>query len=372
MMTSLATAAFGCPGRRGPRTQVTRRVDGMPQRFYVARMTSLSSHVVRRALRTTSGVLVVLVALGCAAAQEIAPPSPVGGYQGRYNNNDQSHADLCVKLRVPSAELRYLDGSSTGFSLTNEILVPKPTNGVTCPAPAMARLDARELVHLADGRAMLFHRGGWGFVGDDPASAVHFGHVLASDIDTVGLLYVRDTIVPPPGTPRGRWVEVPVEPLAGKGQEAGNGTACLARQARPLRISVQSIPNDMRYLNSRQTNAIPYAIYGNPSEDLGTPEDRARGVKYTMLTWSWINTRGGGVARALLRNGEEFFPCTDVPAIKLASVADAQSKRVTGWVSAVYGGVRAGDGSWIYGWAVEAHQRAGEGVVRHLVDGVGR
>ena len=338
-------------------------------RQVVWEMTSHPRNLLRsRASRICAILLAISLGPAAAIAQDAAAPiSPVGGYQGQFNNHDQSHADLCVRLRVPSVTLRYLDGSSTGFSLTNEILVPKPTNGVTCPEPAMARLDARELVRLADGRTMLFHRGGWGFVGDDPASAVHFGHVLSSDIDTIGLLYVRDTVVPSPGTPRGRWVTVPVAPLAGKGQLAGNGTACLDRQAEPYRISVQSIPNDMRYLNSRQTNAIPYAIYGNPSEDLGTAADRARGVKYTMLTWSWINTRGGGVARALLRDGEEFYRCMDVPPIQLASVSDATTKTVTGWVTAVYGGVRAGSGDWLYGWAVQAHQHGSEPVRVHML-----
>ncbi|MEO5813872.1 MAG: hypothetical protein ABIT20_01205 [Gemmatimonadaceae bacterium] len=102
---------------------------------------------------------------------------------------------------------------------------------------------------------------------------------------------------------------------------------------------MQSIPGDMKYLSSRQTSAIAYAIYGDPSEDLGTPADRSRGVKYSMLTWSWINTRGGGVARALLHEGEEFYPCSDVPPTQLASVAEPETWRVTGWVKAVYGAV---------------------------------
>ena len=56
-----------------------------------------------------------------------------------------------------------------------------------------------------------------------------------------------------------------------------------------------------------------------------------------------LPTPRGGVARALLRDGEEFYQCADVPAITLASVADAEFKTVTGWVRAVYGGVQAGD-----------------------------
>jgi hypothetical protein len=322
----------------------------------------------------TACVALVVLSSACVVARK-APDldiasvdpttlAPAGGYVGPFNNHDQGHGDLCVKLRSPAAALRYVDGSSSGFVLTNEILVPREGNaGVPCPSRGMARLDAREIVGLADGRTMLFHRGGWGFLGDDPASAVHFGHVLASDIDTVGVRYMKaDTVS---GLPA-RWVPAPVRPWTGKGQQDGNGRACAARAAKPYRISVQSLPRDMRYLSSSQTTSIAYAIYGDPSEDLGTPEDRARGVKYSMLTWSWINTRGGGVARALLHDGEEFYLCTDVPRIQLASVAEAEKKTPTGWVTAVYGAVRAGDGSWLYGWAVSAHQHGSDRPVLHM------
>ncbi|MEO8336197.1 MAG: hypothetical protein ABI664_14555, partial [bacterium] len=69
---------------------------------------------------------------------------------------------------------------------------------------------------------------------------------------------------------------------------------------------------------------------------------------------------------ALLYDGEEFYPCTDVPPIQLSSVAEAERKTPTGWVTAVYGAVRAGDGSWLYGWAVSAHRHRDEPVVLHL------
>jgi hypothetical protein len=155
-------------------------------------------------------------------------------------------------------------------------------------------------------------------------------------------------------------------PWSGKGQQAGNGAACAVLASRPYTVAVQSIPGDMKYLNSARTRAIPYAIYGDPSEDLGPPADRARGIKYTMLTWSWINVRGGGVARALIRDGDVFYPCTDVPPIRLASVADAKTQRRTGWVEAVYGAIRTGDRQLLYGWTVSAHRHESEPVVRHL------
>jgi hypothetical protein len=308
-------------------------------------------------------LVILILVLGCASAGPVAstPPFPVaGGYKGPFNNDDQGHADFCVRLTVAAAALRYADGSPSGFALTPDILVPVQSNGVSCPDTGMARLDAREIVTGTDGTPMLFHRGGWGFAGNDPESAVHFGHVRVADLDTTGLRFIRDS------TAR-RWIRAPTRPWSGLGQQRGNGTACASRAAAPLTVSVQSIPGDMRYLNSRQTAAIAYAIYGDPSEDLGTPADRARGVKYTMLTWSWINTRGGGVARALVPDGAEFFPCVDVPTITLTAVADAASKTPSGWVEARYGAIRAGDGGWLYGWVVSRHLHAAEGeVVSHL------
>ncbi|MEO7455777.1 MAG: hypothetical protein ABIY52_05900 [Gemmatimonadaceae bacterium] len=268
-----------------------------------------------------------------------------------------------MRPRASRVALRFADGAESGFALDSEMLEPSP-NGVFCPQRGMARLDAREVVRATDGSEMVFHRGGWGFAGDDPASAVHFGHVRVAELDTTGLEYLRaDTLA---GETRGRWVPAATRTWAGPGQSQGNGSACGQRSPTPLHVVVQSIPGDMRYLNTRQTNAIPYAIYGNPAGDLGVATDRARGVRYSMLTWSWINARGGGVARALLRDGQEFFPCTDVPVIQLASVAEHERKDVTGWVAAVYGAIASGDGKWMYGWTVYAHRHRDEGVVQHM------
>ena len=304
---------------------------------------------------------------GCATSSVLPPAlATIGGYKGRFNNDNQSHADFCVPLRQPTVALRYADGTSTGFTLTAELLQPQPGNGVSCPRPGMARLDAREIVIGDDGQPMLFHRGGWGFVGDDPASAVHFGHVRMADVDTIGVRYERaDSASRPAGAPAGRWVAAATAPWTGPGQQAGNGSACAALAPASSVVWVQSIPGDMKYLNSAQTIAIPYAIYGDPSEDLGPASDRARGIRYTMLTWSWINTRGGGVARALVRDGASFSRCTDVPAIRLASVGDAQAKAPTGWVEAQYGAIGSGDRR-LYGWLVSSHRHGDETVVEHL------
>jgi hypothetical protein len=123
----------------------------------------------------------------------------------------------------------------------------------------------------------------------------------------------------------------------------------------------------MKYLNTAGTAATPYAIYGDPSEDLGLASDRSRGIRYTMLTWSWINTRGGGVARALVADGSPFYLCGDVPPIRLASVADPKNvSAITGWVEAAYGAIPAGKDTWLYGWLVTAHQHGSDASVQHL------
>ena len=325
-------------------------------------------------------LLLLLPALGCASGQrspsgnhDLGQQSevlaPAGGYKGKYNNDEQGHADYCVRLRASVVTLRYATGAPTGFSLTSDILVPEHGNGVSCPERGMARLDAREIVIAWDGKAMLFHRGGWGFAGNDPESAVHYGHIFVSDIDSVGVRYERAAATAhPDSSAHGRWIAAPTQPWTGKGQQEGNGSACDSLATKPLRVSVHSIPADMKYLNSAQTTTIPYAIYGSPATDLGPDADRKRDIRYTMLTWSWINVRGGGVARALARSGEKFYRCADVPAITLASVNEAQQKTPTGWVEAVYGAIPTGDGHRLYGWIVSAHRHGSDDVVRHLVD----
>ncbi|HEY7236829.1 MAG TPA: family 43 glycosylhydrolase [Gemmatimonadaceae bacterium] len=294
------------------------------------------------------------------AADTSALPT-TGGYRGRYNNDNQSHADLCVRLRHANAALRYADGTPTGWVLTPSMLRPNAGNAVSCPDSGMARLDAREIVTGTDGEPMLFHRGGWGFEGDDQASAVHYGHVRLSDLESSGARYERAV-----EGGKGQWRAAPIAPWAGPSQAAGNGAECSAwKESTPRSVAVQRIPGDVRYLNSAQTNAVPYAIYGDPSEDLGPAADRARGIKYTMLTWSWINVRGGGVARSLVRDGERFRECTDVPPIRLSSVADAASRRITGWVEARYGAIGS-EKEPLFGWLVVRHRHGDEPVVEHL------
>jgi len=74
------------------------------------------------------------------------------------------------------------------------------------------------------------------------------------------------------------------------------------------------------------------------------------------MTWSWIDVRGGGIARAALAEGELFYPA-DVAPITLDTSAGA-GQPANGMVTARYG--YAWDGrARIYGWMVTRHTFAG-------------
>src|SRR5690348_7835832 len=50
-------------------------------------------------------LVILILVLGCAGAtpRASAPELPVaGGYKGPFNNDDQGHADFCVRMTVPS------------------------------------------------------------------------------------------------------------------------------------------------------------------------------------------------------------------------------------------------------------------------------
>jgi hypothetical protein len=198
-----------------------------------------------------------------------------------------------------------------------------------------ARLDAREFVGKGDNR-LVFHRGGWGYVGGDFLSRARFAHLSMRDV--VGNVTARKT---------------------------RNGPPC-RHLGKSYTVAVRSIPEEMGYLNaSRGNSTTSYAIYGDQGE-LGPLALRGK-THFTSLSWSWINVQSGGVARASVRDGQRFTICRGVPAITLASVKSwSPPFPVNGWVRAVYGAVRGEDGERLYGWIVSAHQKSGQPVVKHL------
>ncbi len=85
-----------------------------------------------------------------------------------------------------------------------------------------------------------------------------------------------------------------------------------------------------------------YSPYG---KDVG-------GAEFALLTWTWIDADGGGIARAAVAEGARFYP-SDVEPIEQSSVA-GDGRTVNGEVIARYGYVARGSAR-TYGWMVTSH-----------------
>ncbi|MDB4888263.1 MAG: hypothetical protein JWL61_118 [Gemmatimonadetes bacterium] len=76
-----------------------------------------------------------------------------------------------------------------------------------------------------------------------------------------------------------------------------------------------------------------------------------------MLRGDEVTTSpGGGMVRALIRDGQPFYRCAVRPIDGIAWAPGTTTE--AGRVTAVYGKTRASeDGPWVYGWTVFSHRR---------------
>ncbi|HLM51004.1 MAG TPA: hypothetical protein VK279_10705, partial [Solirubrobacteraceae bacterium] len=127
---------------------------------------------------------------------------------------------------------------------------------------------------------------------------------------------------------------------------------------------VRSIPTSMRYkrpddVANGDNAGATWMHYGDPAADQGDRHD----VHYSYLLWSFLDVRGGGHVRALLRPGQVVQPC-DVEPILMEGFDGAGD--VTGTVLGRYVRIDAG-GPALHGWMVWEHDVAadGTGAVSH-------
>lgn len=96
------------------------------------------------------------------------------------------------------------------------------------------------------------------------------------------------------------------------------------------------------------------------------------GMTATLLTWNFADVRGGGIARAVIADGEIFYPATNVLPIEMPSYLYGGETvplgAMNGSVTARYGFVRDGTRE-IWGWLATKHTYQG-GCVEH-VDWIG-
>jgi hypothetical protein len=248
--------------------------------------------------------------------------------QRSTNTDGQRHVDRYAALAADRIPVRYPDGKPTGFELDRSI---RQRDG-TCEG--MARLDLHELIDSPAG-PLAFHRGGRGF---EYPGETKYGHVALSDLTTN------------PGRPVG---------------SGGHRGAAVPLAGDPLTVAVRSIPPEMHYkrpqdVRSRNNRGARFLHYGDPAADQGDRYD----VHYTYLLWSLLNVRGGGMVRALLRDGQRVDPCDTRPVTMNSYDSEGE---VNGAVEAIYVRLEL-EQAELYGWVVSAHVLGDGEPVAHLAE----
>jgi hypothetical protein len=247
----------------------------------------------------------------------------------RVNADGQRHADVYVAPASAEVALRYPDGEPTGFALDAGQLAYRDGRG----QDGCVRLDYHERVASPAGD-LAFHRGGNGFV---DAQNVKYGHVAVADLAA------------DPGRP--------VPSGGGRGgavKPAGDGEWV---------VRVRSIPPDLHYKRPQDTRmgtnaGAKWLHYGDPAADQGDRHD----IHYSYLLWSFLDARGGGMVRALLREGQVVRPC-DVRPLELPTY-DGNGD-VNGSVTGRYVAVVVAEDVELYGWMVWSHRSGDATPVAH-------
>lgn len=267
----------------------------------------------------------------------------------------------CVTLKHDSTPLRFEDGAPVGKPGEYEVRASAATyrgkahgaragDRMSC-RPGQIRLDAHEALLTRHG-LLQFHKGGQGYA--DPR--VPYGHIAAADIVGGDSIATQRPLTLPP-----EWGAPSAARGGGWDDEHRNGRGCTPMPGEDYRIAIvpsgsdEAIPHDWQY-KPHQTGSR-YAKYA----DAG-PEQGAGTAHYAYLVWSWMlrgdgvtKNGGGGMVRALLRDGQPFQRCAVRPIDGIAYAP--RTGREVGRVVAVYGRTRASaDGPWVYGWAVWSHR----------------
>jgi len=128
---------------------------------------------------------------------------------------------------------------------------------------------------------------------------------------------------------------------------AGNGEPAPAAPGEPVyEVTPEDIASAQRYGGPTTAAWYTYSVYGRP----------LAGAAFALMTWSWVDVAGGGIARAAVSAGALFHP-TAVRAITLASAA-GPGRPANGTVTVRYGYVSSGS-ELLYGWMVTSHTYEG-------------
>lgn len=262
------------------------------------------------------GVLSIAVVGAAGLAWVLTPLSWAEESSKAYDRAGVSHNEQCVKTTEDRlVVVRDVEGNQLQTSAGPVTDPPEQTE--TCADGAGIRFQGIESVS-AQGMTMYYT---WPFGGGTQAPGFVWVNELAST------------------------------PTASSDYAAGNGASAPPAYGEPVyRITPATISHEMCYLSVSIDNVgsgdcgkrYEYAPYGEP----------VGGAMFALMTWSWIDVAGGGIARAAVTAGALFYPA-DVQPISLPST-NGQAQSENGRVTVRYGYVFNGTDK-LYGWMVTSH-----------------
>jgi hypothetical protein len=238
----------------------------------------------------------------------LAPPAPAEEPSASYDEAGVAHNEQCIATAGDRpVVVRDVEGNQ--LQTATGPLNDSPEQAETCSARPGIRFQGIEAVSAG-------------------AMTMYYVWPLEGGRQSPGFVWVGELAAPP---------------IIEAADAAGNGEPAPPAVGEPAyRITPEDIAFEQRYRGPSTGRWYTYSVYG-----------RAVGAaKFALMTWSWIDVEGGGIARAAVAEGELFYPA-DVQAISLSS-SSGEGQPANGTVTVRYGYVFAGS-TKIYGWMVTSH-----------------
>lgn len=251
------------------------------------------------------------IALAAGACVSIAGSARAAVAQAPFEAYDRAgvtHDEQCIATSA-GVRVRVLDLEGDQLRTVAGAVSDPPEARETCAGSAGVRVQGIEA--LPDGAESMYYT--WPFERGGQAP----GLIAASELASA--------------------------PALDAAAAAGNGAPAPAAPGEPAyALTPRDIAPEQRYAGPTTPRWYTYSVYGRP----------VGGAQFALMSWSWVDVAGGGIARAALAEGELFFPA-DVQAISLPSAAGA-GQPANGTVTARYG-YALDSGRRVYGWIVTSH-----------------
>lgn len=253
-------------------------------------------------------LLTALVGVSLLARLPAPPATAAETSAGIYDKPGVTHNEQCLATAT-GGPVAVRDAEGNRLRSDSGPLNDPPEARETCARQAGVRLEGIESVTAAG--ITLYYS--WPF----EHGAQSPGFIAADELAAAPALYAADA--------------------------NGNGMAAPPAPGEPVyRIAPEKIEFEQRYRGPSTRSWYTYSVYGLP----------VGAASFALMSWSWVDVAGGGIARAAVAAGALFHPA-DVQPITLAS-AGGEGQPSNGTVTARYGYVDSGI-ERLYGWMVTSN-----------------